>query len=115
MADIYTYRIDVFEAEPIDLTGFDVEASDGHIGKVDEASHDAGSCLVVDTGFWIFGKRRMVPAGMVRAVDPDERKVHLSMTKDEVKDAPDYDPDHHTTDAAGHHADQSGYYDRFRG
>ena len=27
--------------------------------------------LVVDTGFWIFGKKRLIPAGVVTHVDPD--------------------------------------------
>jgi hypothetical protein len=77
-----------------DVSGFGVEARDGHIGKVDEATYETGaSYLVVDTGFWIFGKKRMIPAGLVERVDPDERKVYLSVTKDEVKNAPDYDPD----------------------
>jgi hypothetical protein len=111
MADIYSYRVDVFAAEPVDVTGFDVEASDGHIGKVDEATYEAGgSCVVVDTGFWIFGKKRMLPAGVVTSVDVDERKVYVSMTKDQIKDAPDYDADRHASDASTHHAEQEAYY-----
>ena len=27
---------------------------------------------MVDTGFWIFGRKRMIPAGLVERVDPDE-------------------------------------------
>jgi hypothetical protein len=75
-----------------DLTGFDVDATDGHIGKVDEATYenDRGA-LVVDTGFWIFGKKRMVPAGLITAVDPEERRIAVACTKDEVKAAPDYE------------------------
>jgi|SRR5581483_9135661 len=75
-----------------DVTGFDVEASDGHIGKVDEATYenDRGS-LVVDTGFWIFGKKRMLPAGVIRAIDPDERKLVISCTKEDVRAAPDFE------------------------
>lgn len=111
MADIYTYRIELFSAEPIDVTGFDVEASDGHIGKVDEATVEAGaSCLIVDTGFWIFGKKRMIPAGVVTRVDTENRTVHVSMTKDAVKDAPDYDHERHTSDPAGHHTEQADYF-----
>jgi len=91
MTDLYTYR-DVFAAEPIDLTGFDVEATDGHIGKVDEATLEAGgSYLVVDTGFWIFGKKRMIPAAVVTRVDPDDKNLYISMTKGDVKNAPDFD------------------------
>jgi hypothetical protein len=114
MSEIYTYRVDVFAAQPVDLTGFDVEASDGHIGKVDEATFDAGgSCLVVDTGFWIFGKKRMLPAAVVTSVDVDERKVHVSMTKDQIKDAPDFDEERHASDAAAHHAEQETYYRQY--
>jgi hypothetical protein len=75
-----------------DLSGFDVEALDGHIGKVDEATYDAGaSCLVVDTGFWIFGKKRMIPAGTITAVDLTNNTLRVGMTKDQIKSAPDYD------------------------
>ncbi|MBD0291736.1 MAG: PRC-barrel domain containing protein, partial [Thermoleophilia bacterium] len=46
-----------------DVVGFSVEATDGGIGKVDEATYDVGqSYLVVDTGPWIFGKKVLLPA-----------------------------------------------------
>jgi hypothetical protein len=73
-----------------DVTGWDVEALDGHIGKVDEATYDNDrGALVVDTGFWIFGKKRMLPAGVISTIDPDERKLLVQVTKDDVKAAPD--------------------------
>jgi hypothetical protein len=73
-----------------DVTGWDVEALDGHIGKVDEATYDNDrGALVVDTGFWIFGKKRMLPAGVISALDPEEHKVLIRVTKADVKDAPD--------------------------
>jgi len=54
--DLWTYEITLPEMP--DLTRFDVEATDGSIGHVDEATYDVGaSYLVVDTGPWIFGKR----------------------------------------------------------
>ena len=75
-----------------DLTGFEVEAIDGGIGKVDEASHEVGSSyLVIDTGPWIFGKKVMVPAGIVDRVDLDEEKIYVDRTKDEIKNAPEFD------------------------
>jgi hypothetical protein len=89
----WTYRSDL-DTSSGDVTGYDVEATDGSIGKIDEASTDAGaSWLVVDTGFWIFGKKRLIPAGAVTRVDHDLRQVHVSMTKDQIKAAPDYDAD----------------------
>lgn len=76
-----------------DITGFEVEGPDGHVGDVDEATYepDVRGFLVVDTGFWIFGKKRMLPAGVVTGIDRENRKVLVSSTKDEIKAAPDYD------------------------
>ena len=114
--DIYAFRAEVFVTPPPDVTGFDVEASDGHIGKVDEATMAPGAtCLVVDTGFWIFGKKRMIPAGVVRAVDVEEQKVFVAMTKDEIKGAPDYDDEHHRRDEPGYHDEVGRYYDPWGG
>jgi hypothetical protein len=74
-----------------DLSDYHVEATDGGIGKIDEATYDEGSsCLVVDTGPWIFGKKVMLPAGIVESVDHDEQQVFVSRTKDEIKNAPEY-------------------------
>ena len=78
----------------VDITGFHVEARDGGIGKVDEATYDTGaSRIVVDTGPWIFGKKVVLPAGVIDRVDTADEKVYVSRTKDEIKDAPEYDPD----------------------
>jgi hypothetical protein len=76
----------------IDLTGFKVEALDGDIGKVDEATNEVGgSFIVVDTGPWIFGKKVMIPAGLVRDIDPDAETIFVNRSKDEIKDAPEFD------------------------
>jgi hypothetical protein len=73
--------------------GYDVEATDGSLGEVDEMTRAAGkSCLVVNTGK-IFGKKRMIPAGSVRGVDHQRRKVAVSLTKDQIKKAPEFDAD----------------------
>jgi hypothetical protein len=77
-----------------DLVGYSVEATDGSIGKIDEATYDAGSSyVVVDTGPWIFGKKVLLPAGVITLVDHEEEVVAVARTKDEIKGAPDFDPD----------------------
>ncbi len=87
---MWNYRDDAMSGGQ-DLVGYSVEATDGTIGKVDESSNDAGSAyVVVDTGFWIFGKKRMIPAGVIQRVDDADEKVYVSMTKDQIKDAPDF-------------------------
>jgi hypothetical protein len=71
-----------------------VEATDGHIGKVDESSNLVGEqYLVVDTGPWIFGKKVLLPAGTVNHVDPLDQKVYVDRTKAQIKDAPEFHPD----------------------
>jgi PRC-barrel domain len=74
----------------LDLAGFKVEASDGEIGKVDETNLDAGY-LVVDSGTWIFGKKILLPAGVIDRVDRNDERVYIDRTKDEIEGAPDYD------------------------
>ena len=105
MTEMWEYRTEVWTTPDTtrrgrttlhDLSGFDVEAIDGHIGKVDADTATAtgttgNGCLVVDTGFWIFGKKRMIPAGVVQRIDDEARKIYIGLTKDEVKNAPDYD------------------------
>ncbi len=90
MENVWTKRKDLENTEE-DIVGFSVDAKDGHIGKVDESTIDADySHIVVDTGFWIFGKKRVIPFGVVNHIDPSTRTVQVAMTKDEVKQAPDW-------------------------
>jgi hypothetical protein len=90
------------------LSGFSVEALDGGIGKVDDSTNDVGqSFIVVDTGPWIFGKKVMLPAGVVRDVDLDTETVFVNRTKGQIKDAPEFDED---TYADPKYRDQLGGY-----
>src|SRR5437773_8664566 len=94
MATIETWTFAVATPPNIDLTGFNVEARDGGIGKVDAATYEAGgSFIVVDTGPWIFGKKVLLPAGVIRDIDPDTETIFVDLTKDEIKNAPEFDAD----------------------
>jgi hypothetical protein len=74
------------------VVGYGVEALDGSIGKVDDATYDvSGSFIVVDTGPWIFGKKVMLPAGVIRNVNHDQEKIFVHRTKDEIKNSPEFD------------------------
>jgi hypothetical protein len=108
--DLWSYRETAgLPAEGLDLTGYKVEASDGGVGKVDEASHETGaSRLVVDTGPWIFGKKVMLPAAMIEQIDPDEQKIYLACTREQIENSPEYDPERHRQDPA--YRDQLGKY-----
>jgi ribosomal 30S subunit maturation factor RimM len=76
-----------------DITGYEVAATDGDIGKVEEMvrGDDGRSYVVVDTGWWIFEKKRLIPAGAITAIDDENRRVSVRLTKDEIKHAPDYE------------------------
>ncbi|MFE7515168.1 PRC-barrel domain-containing protein [Streptomyces sp. NPDC057540] len=94
--DIWGYAQDVGHQPGADLIGYKVEAVDGPVGKIDKHSEDVGSSyLVVDTGAWIFGKHVLLPAGTIRRIDTVEEKVHVDRTKDEIKNAPEYDDARH--------------------
>jgi hypothetical protein len=67
------------------VDGYDVMATDGNVGSVEEHS---GDHLVVDTGFRIVEEKRVVCAGAVAAVDHADEKVYVCMTKDEVESLP---------------------------
>ena len=75
-----------------DITGYDVEAIDGGIGKIDDKTleTDTGH-IVVDTGPWIFGKKVMLPVGVIKTVDHVNEQVFVNRTKDEIKNAPEFD------------------------
>ena len=62
------------------------------------SSDDGRVYLVVDTGFWIFEKKRMIPAGVIDTIDHKNRRINVKMTKAEIKKAPDYDDKHRNDD-----------------
>ena len=92
--DMWTYREDIVApgVAPRNVVGYGVEATDGSIGKVDDATYEIGSSrIVVDTGPWIFGKKVMLPAGVIRSVDHEAEKIMVDRSKDEIKNAPEFD------------------------
>jgi|SRR3954471_11096734 hypothetical protein len=108
--EIWTYRDTTIEQR--NLGGLSVEALDGSIGKVDEATNDVGaSFIVVDTGKWIFGKKVMLPAGVVGRVDLDTETVFVNRTKDQIKNAPEYDEEAYREEAhRDRYRDELGTY-----
>ncbi len=95
--------------DDLDVTGYPIAAVDGDIGFVDEATNEllGSSYLVVDTGPWIFGRKVLLPAGVVERVDTVGHKVYVDRTKDQIKAAPEYDQ---TVDDAQYRERLGGYY-----
>lgn len=110
--EMWTYRTDVVLQPAVELVGFGIEARDGSIGKVDESTADAGkSYLVVDTGPWIFGRKVLLPAQTVERIDLDTRTVFVDRTKEEIKNAPEFDPERGIDPA--YRDELGGYYGRY--
>jgi hypothetical protein len=94
IVEMWTFTIETpgIDLSNVDLTGFKVEARDGGIGKVDAVTYETGgSFIVVDTGPWIFGRKVMLPAGVIRDIDLDAETVFVDLIKDEIENAPELD------------------------
>jgi hypothetical protein len=105
--DIWSYSDQAFASD--NLIGYEVEAVDGGIGKIDEASNDVGaSFVVVDTGPWIFGKKVVLPAGVISRVDAVDEKVFVNRTKEQIKNSPEYDADTYRDEA--YRSELGAYY-----
>ncbi|MET9324910.1 PRC-barrel domain-containing protein [Streptomyces sp. NPDC003038] len=107
--NVWAYRQTSGYLRGTDLTGYKVEATEGPIGKVDKHSDEVDSSyLVVDTGVWIFGKEILLPAGAITKVDVEEEKVYVDLTKDQIKNAPEFHREKHLGDAG--YREQLGTY-----
>ncbi len=96
-----------------DLVGFDVEAADGHIGTIDEATYELGcSYVIVDTVPWAFGTKVMLPAGTIGRLDLGTRRAYVPHNKDEILSAPKFDPPAHQDPA--YRACLAEYYAKYR-
>jgi hypothetical protein len=114
--DAWNYRPGVGrDDDQPDLVGFEVHATDGSIGKVDEATSAVDSSeIVVDTGPWIFGRRVLLPAGTIERIDWDAEEVHVDLTKDQIKHSPEL-PDDAVAADSDYRLTLGGYYGGFYG
>ncbi|MCY0927916.1 PRC-barrel domain-containing protein [Streptomyces sp. H27-H1] len=107
--DIWGYRPTTGYQQGTDLIGYKVEATDGSIGKISKHSEEVGaSYLVVDTGVWIFGKHVLLPAGTITLIDAVQETVYVDRTKEQIKDAPEFDEAQHTSEPT--YLEQFGRY-----
>lgn len=72
------------------LFGYDVRATDGSIGKVEDFFVEEASWtaryLVVRTGGFLSGERAVVPISCVKAPDADRRSIGVTFEKARLKD-----------------------------
>ncbi|BAZ28794.1 PRC-barrel domain-containing protein AvaK [Cylindrospermum sp. NIES-4074] len=86
------YR-DTFEGKDIKGFGVYTERTDEKIGNVsDVLVDDEGHFryLVVDLGFWIFGKKVLLPIGRTRIDYNSDRIYALGLTRQQAEDLPEF-------------------------
>ncbi len=78
------------------VIGNHIQAVDGEIGHVDDLIVDDESWAIrylrVDTSNWIGGRAVLVPQRALRDVNWLESKINVALTRDQVRNSPEYDP-----------------------
>jgi uncharacterized protein (TIGR02271 family) len=96
IADLYPdYKQDIFNGE--DIKDFSVyDYTNDKIGSVHDIIVDETGrfrYLVIDTGFWVFGKKVLLPVGRA-SVDYSQHRIYAQgLTKEQVENLPKYDED----------------------
>ena len=96
IADLYpNYKEEIFGGE--DIKSFSVyDYTNDKIGSVYDVIVDETGrfrYLVLDTGFWIFGKKVLLPVGRASVDYAQERVYAKGLTKEQAENLPEYDDD----------------------
>lgn len=78
------------------IIGYEILASDGHIGHVKEMLIDEETWqiryLVIDTSQWWFGKHVILAPPWIEKCKWNENQIIVNLTRQQIKDSPFYDP-----------------------
>ncbi len=92
-----------------DVTGHTICGSDDEIGRVGDFLVDDRDWsiryFIVDTAIW-FGKEVVVPTAAIREVSWDTQTVYLTIPRERVKNAPEYDSSTPHDEAYEHQLDE---------
>jgi len=93
-------RRDTTRADPnlrsaSEVDHYHIEAVEGSIGHVDDFIFDDATWalryFVVDTRNWLPGRHVLISTDWVDRVSWEERKAYVALTRDEVRNSPEYD------------------------
>jgi uncharacterized protein YrrD len=80
-----------------DVSGHNIQATDGEIGHVDDFIFDDDSWairyLILDTKNWLPGKKVLVAPQWIDRISWDDSKVFVNLSRETIKQAPGYDED----------------------
>lgn len=84
-----------------EVTGYHLRAKDGEIGHVEDFLYDDQDWsiryLVAGTRNWWPGKQVLVPPAWIGAIHWEDRTVDVEATRDEIRQAPEYEKDRDMT------------------
>lgn len=79
-----------------EVQGYNIQATDDSIGHIDDFIVEDDDWeiryLVIDTSNWWLGKKVLVAPGWANRISWEERSVHVGMSRQAVKDSPEWDP-----------------------
>jgi hypothetical protein len=79
-----------------EVIDYNIETKDGDLGHVADFIVDDEDWtiryMVVDTGNWLPGKQVLVAPDWITEVNWGEAKVHVDLTKEAIRNSPEYDP-----------------------
>lgn len=79
------------------VTTYDIHAQDGHIGTAIDVLVEPTTWiiryLVTDTGKWIPGRKVLISPQWIERIDWSESAIHVRLTRDGVRESPNYDPE----------------------
>jgi len=94
-----------------DLKGYAIGARNGEIGAVDDLLFDDQKWtvryVVADTGKLLPGRRVLISPVALRGVNPEDRTVAVSLTREQVENSPDFDNRNFSRER------QTAYHDHF--
>ena len=95
-----------------ELHDYAIGAVDGDIGRVKDLYLDDETWvvryLVVDAGGWLMGRKVLISPIAIGNPDRGQRSLPVSMTREQVKNSPDFDSEKPVT--RQHETDYAGYY-----
>lgn len=79
-----------------EVIGYHIQAGDGEIGHVEDFLVDEEGWiiryLIIDTRNWLPGRSVLVTPRWIEMVTWNEKKVHVDLSKEAIKNSPEYDP-----------------------
>jgi uncharacterized protein YrrD len=79
-----------------EVTGYHIAATDGEIGHVDDFFIDEEKWqiqyILVDTSNWLPGRKVLISPQWIRDIVWDDSQVRVNVTREQIKNSPDYDP-----------------------